>query len=137
VGALGIGVAVGVVRNRTEKELAEELVALGGKRGAPAAHRVPNPWGRRGSPAHRARIYEAEQRFTARGWEVVAGGSLPEVRYGSRLPDLVLARDGKRIAFQVGRVTKAGRPIARERRALGDLRATGEFDNVYFLKYRP
>jgi hypothetical protein len=35
---------------------------------------APNPWGRRGSPAHRGRIREVESRFTDRGWNVVAGG---------------------------------------------------------------
>jgi RHS repeat-associated protein len=96
---------------------------------------VPNPWGRLGSPAHRARIDETEARFADRGWDVVAGGSLPEVKFGSRFPDLVMERGGKRIAFQIGRTTKSGIPVARERRALADLRATGEFDHVYFLRY--
>jgi hypothetical protein len=99
------------------------------------ANRVPNPWGKRGSPAHRARIEEAQERFTSNGWDVVSGGTEPERRYGSRYPDLVLERNNKRIAFQVGRVTKAGRPIPRERRALADLQGTGEFDNIYYLAY--
>jgi hypothetical protein len=46
-----------------------------------------------------------------------------------------MERGGKRIAFQIGRTTKSGIPVARERRALADLRATGEFDHVYFLRY--
>jgi hypothetical protein len=57
--------------------------------------------------------------------------------YGKRLPDLVMERNGKLIAIQVGRTTKSGIPIARERRALDDLRATGEFDHVWFVKYGP
>jgi hypothetical protein len=65
----------------------------------------------------------------------VAGGSLPEAKYGSRFPDLVMERNGQRIALQVGRTTKLGLPVARERRALVDLTATGEFDHVFFLRY--
>lgn len=98
---------------------------------------VPNPWGRLGSPAHRARITEAESRLAGRGWNTVAGGSLPERRFGSRFPDLVMERDGRLIAFQVGRTTGSGLPIARERRALADLRASGEFEHVFFLPFGP
>ncbi len=92
-----------------------------------AAKAVPNPYGRLGSPAHRARIGDAEERFADQGWKTISGGSRPEVRYGSRYPDLVMERDGKTIAIQVGRKTKSGVPVARERRALDDLRGTGEF----------
>jgi RHS repeat-associated protein len=98
---------------------------------------VPNPWGRRGSPAHGARVAEAEERFASRGWNTVSGGSLPERMYGRRFPDLVMERNGRLIAFQIGRTTRSGRPIARERRALGDLQATGEFEHVWFLGYGP
>ncbi|MFI6680466.1 hypothetical protein [Kribbella sp. NPDC050470] len=99
------------------------------------ACKPPNPYGRRGSPAHVDRIDEAETRLAARGWTTVAGGSLPERMYGSRFPDLVMQRGESTIAIQVGRATRRGLPIARERRAIADLRRTGAFDHVFFLKY--
>jgi hypothetical protein len=46
-----------------------------------------------------------------------------------------MERNDKRIAFRVGRVTKSGRPVWREWRALADLQATGDFDNIYYLAY--
>jgi hypothetical protein len=46
-----------------------------------------------------------------------------------------MEREGSQIAFQVGRTTNAGLPVARERRALADLRGTGEFEHVFFLGY--
>jgi len=93
-----------------------------------------------GSPrksSHRAGVAEAESRLTARGWNTVAGGSLPERRFGSRFPDLVMERDGGLIAVQVGRTPRSGLPISRERRALADLRASGDFEHVFFLPYGP
>jgi hypothetical protein len=57
--------------------------------------------------------------------------------YGRRYPDLVMEREGRTIAVQVGRATQAGQPVARERRAIADLRALGEFDHVFFISYSP
>jgi RHS repeat-associated protein len=104
-----------------------QAVARGAARGRP-----PNPFGRRGSPAHQARIGQAEERLNARGFETASGGSLPEraVNVGGgrlRFPDLVVRNaEGKTVAVQVGRATRSGRPVARERRALEDLRNSGE-----------
>lgn len=100
----------------------------------------PNPWGRRGSPAHQARVAQAEQRLSAQGWRTVSGGSLPEravsVSGGRRrYPDLVMERNGQQIAIQVGRVTGGGMPVPRERAARSDLRGTGQFSHVFFLRY--
>jgi hypothetical protein len=105
-------------------------------------NRCPNPFGRRGSPAHVAKINEAEAMLNARGWQTVAGGSRPEMRIGNRFPDLIVERNGQRIAVQVGKRTRAGLPIARERRALADLRAAmdpttklPEFIHAFFVQY--
>jgi hypothetical protein len=54
-----------------------------------------------------------------------------------RYPDFVMERNRKTVAIQVGRTTKSGMPVARERRALNDLRGTGEFDHVFFVEYTP
>ena len=96
-----------------------------------------NPFGRPGKPAHRARISQAEQRLKAKGWDTTAGGwSLKERKFGNRFPDLVMEKGGRKIAVQVGLATKKGRiPIARERRAISDLRALDDFDHVFFLEY--
>ena len=102
----------------------------------------PNPYGRHGSPAHVAKIREAEMRLQDKGWTPLSGGSLPEAKYGNRFPDLVMEKDGKQIAVQVGRRTKTQRiPIARERRARADLQnyvdpVDGQsFDHVFFVEY--
>jgi hypothetical protein len=100
-----------------------------------------NPWGRRGSPAHVAKIGQAEEALRLRGFSTVSGGSKAEraVDVGGgriRFPDLVMSNaDGKTIAVQVGRRTIGGQPVAREARAMVDLRGTGNFDHVFFLEY--
>jgi len=43
-------------------------------------NRCNNPYGRRGSPLHRARISAAETRLTARGWKTSSGGLGREAR---------------------------------------------------------
>ena len=54
-----------------------------------------------------------------------------------RFPDLVMRNPvtGKQIAIQVGRKTKGGMPVPRERRAVLDLRASGLFSHVFFISY--
>ncbi|MFA7486382.1 MAG: RHS repeat-associated core domain-containing protein, partial [Phycisphaerae bacterium] len=110
----------------------------GGKQ--PPAKNVTNPWGRRGSPAHRDKISQVETRFNDKGWKTVSGGSQPEARVymsdGSyRYPDLVMEKGGKTIAINVGKLTKAGLPISREASALTDLRSTGELMHAFFVSY--
>ena len=110
--------------------------------------KVPNPFGSRGSPAHVRRIHEAAWLLGLKhNLRLLAGGPKPEfaVAVGTvlgkvkfRRPDLILFKEGLGfIAVQVGRVTKAGLPVARELRALRDLRRTGLFKHVFFLRYIP
>jgi hypothetical protein len=99
-----------------------------------------NPWGRRGSPAHVGRVLQAETSLRGKGWSTISGGSLPEkaipVLGGRwRYPDLVMEKNGKRIAIQVGRVKASGSPVSREVKALNDLRNSGQFNHVWFLRY--
>jgi hypothetical protein len=100
-----------------------------------------NPWGSRGSPAHLARIGQAEQQLASRGWTLVSGGANNATRAvtiaggARRFPDLVMSRGGREIAVQVGRVTAQGQPVARELAALTDLRSVGRFAHVFFLRY--
>ncbi|MBA3403665.1 MAG: hypothetical protein H0U13_03110, partial [Gemmatimonadaceae bacterium] len=108
---------------------------------AGAAKFVPNPYGRRGGPAHRARIAQAESRLNAKDYPTISGGikrgeQAVEVAGGrTRYPDLVIKTPMGDVAIQVGRATKSGRPVARERRAIDELRATKRFKHVFFLRY--
>jgi RHS repeat-associated protein len=100
-----------------------------------------NPWGRRGGPEHQATIASTEEKLWNKGWWTESGGQyLAERGYrmargNLRFPDIVMSKGGKRIAIQVGRVTKGGRPVARERRVLAELRASGHFTRVIFIGY--
>jgi hypothetical protein len=72
---------------------------------------------------------------------LVSGGSAEErAVYLSngrwRFPDLVLEKEGLRIAVQVGRTTGGGLPVAREVRAMIDLIDASVFDDVIFVPYR-
>jgi hypothetical protein len=119
---------------------AKNLVkSLGGGK-QPPPQRVTNPWGRGGSPAHRGRIEQIETRFKGKAWTHIAGGSKPEQRVymsdGSyRYPDLIFDKDGRTVAINVGRATQGGRPIARERAALEDLRSVGELAHAFFVSH--
>jgi RHS repeat-associated protein len=99
-----------------------------------------NPYGKRGCPAHQAVVANTEKKLNKKGWNTDTGGSLPERKVGNRFPDLTMTKGNKTIAIQVGKVTKGSkkkkvRPISRERRALNDLRQTGKFAHVCFLRY--
>ena len=102
---------------------------------------VPNPAGKLGSVAHRAAVREAADEIEAEGGRIVAGGGrLAErsVDVGGRVrfPDIqAFKADGTRVFVNIGRVTKAGTPIAREARALNDLNGTGV--HTFFKPYKP
>jgi len=100
---------------------------------------VPNPYGKRGGPAHVGKVDQVENYFTkTANWRHIAGGTKKEQKFGNRFPDLIFQRpDGSLVAFQIGRATTRGLPIAREARALADLRATGRFAAVVFVEYKP
>ena len=100
---------------------------------------VHNSCGRRGGPDHIKRILDAAASFEKKGWIVVSGGLKKEIRTivdqvtkKYRYADLVLEKNGKQIAIQVGRATKNG-PVPREVVPLKDLRKV--FKHVFFLKY--
>uniref|UniRef100_UPI00201B3360 hypothetical protein n=1 Tax=Shewanella sp. 8A TaxID=2943323 RepID=UPI00201B3360 len=76
-----------------------------------------------------------EKRLGDKGWKTISGGSLPEEKVGNRYPDLVMKKGDDQIAVQVGRGTRGGIPVIRERRAMDDLRKTGEFSHVFFVRY--
>ena len=100
---------------------------------ADARKLIPNPHGRKGGIVHQKGVEtakrKAEAEFKGQGVQVKTEkmiktpGGYKNTRYGD-----VVAFDqsGKPIkAYQVGDVTKGGKPVARERRALEDIRRSG------------
>lgn len=93
----------------------------------------PNPWGKLGSPGHRAKVREVAAELKRRGWTIVAGGgSLPERMVSGtagtprRFPDITARKGGRILHVQVGKKTKGGLPVARERDRLSDIRKLQE-----------
>ena len=93
---------------------------------------VPNPYGKKGGPAHQGKVDDVVKDMEKRGLDT--GTELkvktPDGEKGSRYVD-AYGKDpktGKVVeTHQVGKQTKKGEPIARERRALDDIEgATGK-----------
>ncbi|MDI3288367.1 hypothetical protein [Polyangium sp. 15x6] len=92
--------------------------------------RVPNPNGKKGGEAHQAKVREIEADIKERGLKpkteqrVRTPGGQKENRYVD-----VAGKRGDEVVemHQVGRQTKGGQPVSRERKALDDVeRATGQ-----------
>jgi hypothetical protein len=118
--------------------LAAEAVVAAVIKAAPAAGEIllgisnlfsqaPNPGGRLGGPEHRAKVRQRAKELEDQGHEVEAGGGkLPERAVGEpgqkRFPDITTKDpSGKPYFENVGKTTKSGQPVARERRALQDI----------------
>jgi len=92
---------------------------------------VPNPYGKKGGPAHQAGVEEAmsdlEKKYEGSGGvtiETEVQVVTPDGEKGSRYLDVgALAGNPQKVieGVQVGRQTNAGIPVARERRALDDI----------------
>jgi RHS repeat-associated protein len=101
--------------------------------GETAARVVPNPHGKLGSPAHRAKVAERAAELESQGYRITGGGGrLPERAVGDairgrRYPDIsAMDRIGRPYYENIGKVTGAGKPAAREIRALDHIeRLTG------------
>jgi RHS repeat-associated protein len=91
--------------------------------------KVPNPFGKLGSPAHRAKVAERAAELRREGYDITGGGGLlpesaVETLTGRRFPDISATGPTGELYFEnVGRRTRAGDPVARERRALDDIEA--------------
>ena len=71
--------------------------------------------------------------LTQKGWSVSSREYRVNVGSGKyRYPDIIATKNGVTRYYQIGKATKAGRPIARELRALRDL---GRVNPVYFVRY--
>jgi len=92
--------------------------------------------GRLGGAAHRAKVVKTVERLEALGCEIRAGGGASEravqTAHRLRYPDIIAAKNGVEFYVNVGRTTKAGRPVARERRALQDL---GMINRTMFIPF--
>jgi len=104
------------------------------------AKNVPNPYGRLGSPEHRAEVekitreIESNQQLKAQKEYTIRD---PQTNQVKRFADVASVSKDKPVEFfQVGRVTKTGEPVARERRAIQDIqKTTGK--RVTFRQYTP
>lgn len=104
---------------------------------------VPNPWGRLGGPQHVAKVNEVAADMEARGLQTVrevkfsaGAGGTGRTRYA----DVVGYRNGvMEEVGQVGRQTKSGSPIFREREAMTDIFVSPDRDpsaSIRFIRYR-
>ena len=109
--------------------------------GQKSVKRVPNPGGKLGDAATRARTEEVKAKLEARGLTVkqeVPFGT-PGGEKSKRFADVVGTdpETGKRTIVQIGKQTKRGEPIARERRALADISASPDIrdtDDLVFVE---
>jgi hypothetical protein len=93
-----------------------------------------NSGGRHGGLAHRAKVSEVKASLTSKGWTVSGAESRIYVGGGKyRYPDIIATKNGITRFYQIGRQTMAGKPIARELRALRDLGRTGI--TTFFIPY--
>ncbi|MCK4660487.1 MAG: hypothetical protein KAV82_13275 [Phycisphaerae bacterium] len=99
--------------------------------------------GRLGGPAHRAKVEQVVRELKRRGWTIIGGGGIePEKlikvswRARGRFSDITAEKGGRILRIQVGRQTKGGLPVARERRALQDIRSVqGAGEHTIFIEF--
>ena len=109
-------------------DFAEALQKAGS--GGGGAKAVPNPYGKLGGPEHQAKVEEVAKDIETRGLRSKTEQKVetPGGPKGSRYVDVVgRDADGNVVEMhQIGRQTKGGAPVSRERKALDDIqRATG------------
>ena len=93
--------------------------------------KVPNQYGSRGGPAHTGTIDRRIRELRDQGYKHLNGGNLKEEvirtpggHKSSRRPDITMeASDGSIYRENIGRSTRTGSPISRERKALDDIEA--------------
>jgi hypothetical protein len=115
--------------------VAGEVTPLAAAGIATVGRRVPNPGGRLGGPEHQAAVRRTAADIEARGFELktefrvkTPGGHKPERYVDIAALDPV---SGLPVEFhQVGALKVTGSPIAREARALDDIRDHGQYQGV-------
>jgi len=114
--------------------------AIRGAKGAAkakAAATAAKASGRLGGAAHRAKVAKTARRLQRLGYEIVAGGGKAEKARKTaagclRYPDIIARKAGVEYYFNIGRATKGGLPVARERRALEELATISRASFVRF-----
>ena len=101
---------------------------------------VANPYGRHGGPAHQSIVETKKRELVDKGWEVKDKESrvyFAPNKY--RYPDIYAQKGEIYLLIQVGKINKNGIPVAREVRAMNDLRIAispaGTPYQVEFIKY--
>ncbi len=116
---------------------------------AEGTKKVPNPWGKEGSPAHKAKVLAAEKKLEAKGFRIVDREQKLKVKAGTgsdkehRFVDLVAEKDGKTVYVQVGKQNKIKKPsgkpnpVSRERKAEFDIRNSPQRATEYHFVFIP
>ena len=98
---------------------------------------IPNKYGKLGSPAHQGKIQEIVDYFKNNTQYAVTKEYRVNTPDGSkpyRYADVHVKGSGVSLLIQVGRSTKSGYPVARERYAINDIISTGNY-MVCFIPY--
>ena len=115
-------------------------VTTGAKIGK-SGSKVPNPYGKKGCPDHQLVIKQIEQDAKDRGlssdteYQIKTPGGFKNTRYA----DVVVLDSQGRVMeiHQVGKTTpKKGIPVARERKAIRDIRSSKEYNGAKII-YHP
>jgi hypothetical protein len=101
--------------------------------------------GRLGGQEHRAKVAEEAKRLVNDGYEIRGGGGQRKEEYlagsskgttkGGNYVDITATKEGKTIRVQVGKQTKSGQPVARERNNLEKIKEKRPGDEVRFVPY--
>ena len=99
-------------------------------------NKAPNPNGKKGGPAHQAKVGEVEQDMQSRGLDTQREYKIdtPNGEKSSRFVDIVGKDEQGNVVEmnQVGKQTQGGKPVAREDRALNDVQQqTGDRPNFH------
>ena len=97
----------------------------------------PNPYGKKGGPAHQAVINKLEREFQENGYTVTKEVFVP-IPEGGNKSTRFIDLQGKKVGestvnIQVGKMNKNGTPVSRERKAIDDLNKAGK--DVEFIPY--
>ena len=130
VGGYVIGRALGWVGGRFAPYLGRAKFPS-----TPPAKTPPNPWGKLGSPQHQAAVGEVAEDLATRGLTPIKEYRIqtPNGSKSKRFADVVgVDANGTVVEIhQVGRITKRGIPVSRERNTLQDIFNATSIDVIF------
>ncbi len=101
--------------------------------------------GRLGGEQHRSRVGEVADKLVDQDYEIIGGGNRLKEEYlpgntpgttkGSNYVDVTAIKDSKTIRVQVGKETKGGQPVSRERVKLDEIQKKKPNDELRFEPY--